>query len=155
MTRSTERLARLMPLAHHAISHLGVKTTPTGKRLGLTNTRMMALAVVLHGESVTMSELAGALDLPAPLATRTVDELVERDLLERSPDTHDRRRVLVRATDTGRQALDDIHRESGVMLGRVLEQMADEQVDALIEGLEALLEAIHGPDGLTDHSHHD
>lgn len=155
MTRPTERLARIMPLVHHAISHLGVQATATGKRLGLTNTRIMALAVVLHSDSVTMSDLATAIGLPAPLATRTVDELVERGLLERLPDADDRRRVLVRITDEGRQATHEIHHESGVMLGRVFEQMTDEQVDALVDGLEALLAALHSPGGLTDHGHQD
>jgi len=155
LTRQAERLARIMPIVHHAIAHLGVQATCTGKRLGLTNTRMRALAAVLHSESVKMSELAASLDLPAPLATRVADELVERGLLERLPDASDRRRVLVRMTEAGRQAFFDIHQESGVVLGRVLEQMTDEQADALIKGLEALLEALHGPGGTAEHCHHD
>lgn len=155
MVTTTARLARIMPLVQHAVSHLGVQTTETGKRLGLTNTRMMAMAVALHHENVSMTDLATALGLPAPLATRTVDELVERGLLERAADPDDRRRVLVRITTSGRQAFHDIHSESGVLLDRVLDQMTDEQVESLVGGLEALIAALHGPGGLPSHGHDD
>ena len=46
MPHHSEDLSRLMPLLRHATAHLGVEQTPTGKELGLTNGRMMALAAI-------------------------------------------------------------------------------------------------------------
>jgi len=149
-----DRLAQIMPLMHHVVAHLGVQSTPSGRRLGLTNTRMMALAAAIHSGGLTMSELATALGLPAPLATRTVDELVERGLLERGADPSDRRRVLVSASPGAREAFDDVHRDAALMIGEVLEHMTAEEADALVVGLEALLRAMHASDGLLAPHHH-
>ena len=146
MPHHTERLARILPLLTHTSAHLGVGATPTGKRLGLTNTRMMALAMLIHGHhQASMSDLAAALGLSAPLATRTADELVERGLLERGDDPTDRRRVIVRPTAAGRRAFDKVHREAAELIGDVLQRMTAKEQDALVLGLEALLRAMHAP----------
>jgi DNA-binding MarR family transcriptional regulator len=153
MSHHAQHLARIMPLMRHVVSHLGVQSTESGKRLGLSNTRMSALAVALDAPGLTMSELASSLDLPAPLATRVTEELVERALMERFPDPSDRRRVLVRATPAGQQAVEDVHREAAVLIGDVLERMTTEEANALIFGLEALLRAMHDHDAPS--THHD
>src|SRR5665811_2467107 len=70
MPHHTKDLSRLMPVLRHATTHLGVEQTATGKALGFTNARMMALAAVIAAEPCSMSDLAAHLALPSPLATR-------------------------------------------------------------------------------------
>ncbi len=154
MSTDTERLGALIPLMQHSMAHLGAQSTPTGRKLGLTNTRVAALAAAARTDRLTMSALAAALDLPAPLATRTADELVERGLMQRHADESDRRRVLIGLTSDGRKAFDDVHREAERLIAGVLEHMTDAETDALILGLEAMMRAMHGPDGLlAKHEH--
>lgn len=154
MPRYAERLSRIMPLMFHAVSHLGAGSTESGRRLGLTNSRMAALATVMHTGQMSMSDLAASLDLPRPLATRMADELEARGLLERRSDPSDRRRVLVALTEDGRRVFDDVHREAARMLEPLLARMAEPDVDGLIRGLEALLQALHVPDGpVAPHGH--
>ncbi|MHB1341037.1 MAG: MarR family winged helix-turn-helix transcriptional regulator [Coriobacteriia bacterium] len=154
MSTDVERLSALMPLMQHSMAHLGAQSTPTGRKLGLTNTRMAALAAVTQADRLTMTALAAALDLPAPLATRTVDELVERGLMQRHSDQSDRRRVLIGLTRDGLRAFDDVHREGEQLIASILEHMTDAETDALILGLEAMMRAMHGPAGLlAKHKH--
>ncbi|MHB8868070.1 MAG: MarR family winged helix-turn-helix transcriptional regulator [Thermoleophilia bacterium] len=159
MSHHAERLALAVPLVRHLLAHLGAQSTPTGKSLGLTNTRVMALGAALHAhgpaaDGLAMSDLAAALDLPAPLATRTVDELVERGLLERTGDPSDRRRVLVRPTPEGIRAFEDLHHESEKVMAEVLGRMTTEEGDALVVGLEALLRVMHEPGGILPRHDH-
>lgn len=155
MADRSERLSRVMPLIQHAVAHLGVQATESGRRFGLTNSRIAALSMVLNAGELNMSELASAIDYPPPLATRLVDELVERGLLERRSDPEDRRRVLVRVTDQGVRVFDDVHREGAAILEHVLDAMSTDDADALIRGLEALLSVLHDPTGpLRPHEHH-
>jgi DNA-binding MarR family transcriptional regulator len=136
-----------MPLVRHAMAHLGVEQTATGKDLGMTNARMMALAVVDSRESCSMSDLARELGLPSPLATRVADELVARGLVEREADPDDRRRVLLRVTARGREAFAAVHEEAEGLLSAVLLRMTEEETESLLRGLRAFLRVLHAPAG--------
>ena len=159
MSHHTKDLSRLMPLLRHATTHLGVEQTATGKALGLTNARIMALAAAVATEPCSMSDLAAHLALPAPLATRVAEELVTRDLVERFGDPADRRRVLLCATEQGRAALDAVHKEAEQLVSAVLEGMTEAETEALLVGLQAFLRVLHdqAPDGappaLPEHDH--
>ena len=149
MPHHSKDLSRLMPVLRHATTHLGVEQTATGKALGLTNARMMALAAVIAAEPCSMSDLAARLALPAPLATRVAEELVTRDLVERFGDPDDRRRVLLRATEQGRAALEAVHDEAEQLVSAVLGRMTEAETEALLVGLQAFLRVLHdqAPDG--------
>jgi DNA-binding MarR family transcriptional regulator len=159
MPHHTKDLSRLMPVLRHATAHLGVEQTPTGKALGLTNARMMALAAVDAAGPCSMSDLARQLALPAPLATRVADELVARDLVERFGDPGDRRRVLLRLSAKGRSALSAVHGEAEQLMSAVLLRMTAAEAEALLVGLQAFLRGLHAPtpDGappaLPEHDH--
>ena len=149
MSHHTKDLSCLMPVLRHATTHLGVEQTATGKALGLTNARMMALAAVGAGDGCSMTDLAQRLALPAPLATRVADELVARDLVERSGDPDDRRRVVLRLTEQGRTTLETVHHEAEQLVSAVLLRMSEAETEALLVGLQAFLSVLHapGPDG--------
>ena len=63
-------------------------------------------ASTLSGRPVTVSDLCLASGTSATTALRRMTSLVELGLIERVPDPHDRRRVLVRQTERGREAMD-------------------------------------------------
>lgn len=146
MSHHTKDVSRLMPLLRHAMTHLGVEQTPTGKALGLTNARMMALAAVGVAGTCSMTDLALRLSLPAPLATRVADELVARNLVERVDDPSDRRRVLLQLTESGHAALHTVHGEVEQLVSTVLDRMTEAETEALLLGLHAFLRVLHAPD---------
>lgn len=145
MPHHTRDLSQLMPLLRHATAHLGVEQTATGKEFVLTNGRMMALAVVDQRGECSMSDLAQELGLPSPLATRVAEELVTRGLAERDSDPADRRRVLLRLTDRGRETFATVHEEAEELISAVLARMSTQETEALLLGLRAFLRALHEP----------
>jgi DNA-binding MarR family transcriptional regulator len=68
--------------------------------LGRGTGRIKALLRLTAG-TMSLSELAEAVNVDAPYATLIVDTLEERGLVERSHDPADRRRKLVALTDAG------------------------------------------------------
>lgn len=61
-----------------------------------------ALALLADGRSHSMSEIADFAVVPLPSLTRLIDRLVAENLAYRQPDAEDRRRVLVHASERGR-----------------------------------------------------
>jgi DNA-binding MarR family transcriptional regulator len=157
MSHHTQHLARLLPVLRHAGAHLGVEQTPTGRRLGLTNARVMAMVSIGAAPECSMSDLAQALDLPAPLATRVIGELHDRGLVERFAHATDRRKVLLRLTPEGRSAVAATRAEAEEQVESVSERMSEDEIAALVTGLEAFLRVLHEPSAgaavLSAHAH--
>ncbi len=60
-----------------------------------------ALAVLMHHQALRLSELSDHLHIAPRSTTDVVDGLQERGLIDRMPDPHDRRAMLVSLTDEG------------------------------------------------------
>jgi DNA-binding MarR family transcriptional regulator len=87
---------------------------------------------------MSMGRLAEALDVSVASMTGIVDRMEKRGLVERQHDVEDRRVVLVQPTDAGRGVFTEIGETRRVGLGKMLEQMTDEEVEGLLKGHRAL-----------------
>jgi DNA-binding MarR family transcriptional regulator len=68
---------------------------------GCTVEQWRALVLLADNAGHSMSELAQFVLVPAPSLTRLIDRMVADNLLYRTPDVRDRRRVLVHITPRG------------------------------------------------------
>jgi DNA-binding MarR family transcriptional regulator len=87
-------------------------------------------------------------DVTSGTMTNRVDRLVERGLVERSPDPRDRRGVLVRLSAPGRETVDGaladlLRREQGLLAG--LGRQEQRQLIALLRQLSGALEQDTAP----------
>src|SRR5580700_4223008 len=73
------------------------------KAIGLNLARHRALSVIHAIEPCTMSELAEYSAVDRTTLTRTVDQLVDAELVERRTPREDRRQVVLTLTDEGRR----------------------------------------------------
>ena len=109
------------------------------KPVGLTLSRHRALSVIATLEPCTMSELADFSAVDRTTLTRTVDQLVDTGLVERTTPREDRRQVVLTLTDQGRRtcrrSLKAIHEVSRELLAVLAEP--DQRVVA--RSLEAIL----------------
>lgn len=74
--------------------------------------------------SINMRRLAEEFGAPLSTATRIADQMVQRGLLERHSDAHDRRVVLLRLTSSGERALAVIDRATQQHLKAMLAQFS-------------------------------
>jgi MarR family transcriptional regulator, lower aerobic nicotinate degradation pathway regulator len=119
------------------------------KPVGLSLSRHRALSVIATLEPCTMSELADFSAVDRTTLTRTVDQLVDAGLVERTTPREDRRQVVLTVTDQGRRicrrSLKAIHNVSRELLSALAEQ--DQRVVA--RSLEAILgRLVEDPDML-------
>jgi DNA-binding MarR family transcriptional regulator len=86
----------------------------------------------------SMSHLAEALDVSVASMTGIVDRMTSRGLVERRHDEADRRVVLVHPAEGGRKLFADIDDRRRAGLGKLLDQLADDDLAGLLRGHRAL-----------------
>ena len=111
------------------------------RRLHQTAFSLLHLNVVAILEvdgPLPMSRLAESLDVSVASATGIVDRMEKRGLVERRHDEADRRRVLVHPTKRAGAVFERINERRREGLGRLLDRLSDDELQALLVGHRAL-----------------
>ena len=95
------------------------------------------LAAISDHQPATLNTVAAAVKRGAPAVSRAVDALVRAGLIERRPDPDNRRRLAVRLTDEGQDALTRPAAADRSLEGR-LAKLAASELRALERGIEIL-----------------
>jgi len=117
-----------------AVAHQWVAEGP-GERV--QRARNKILQSIGSKEPATLGEVAKALGRGAPAVSRSVDALVRAGLVERTQDPNNRRRLALRLTGEGREAL-SARVSGGAALKSKLERMAHSELRALERAIEIL-----------------
>ena len=99
--------------------------------------RIKLLGAIGQNEPATLNEIAGAVKRGAPAVSRSVETLVRAGLVQRTADPDNRRRLALRLTDAGRQAMIKGFK-SGTALESRLERLAQSELRAIERAIEIL-----------------
>ena len=123
------------------------------RRIGLSFTHFHIVSLLeRHGE-MPMSRLADMLDVSLPNASGVVDRLEDAGYVERSRVADDRRVVLVRTTEAGRQKLAEADVLKDEMVQGLLDRLDDRQLAQLAASVQDL--AVAAEDAFPELSQHD
>lgn len=106
----------------------------------LTLQQLRAFAFIFAQGQTPISKVADSLRIKPNVATGIIQRLVDRELIERHEDPHDRRVRLVKLTDRGFALVDEL---AGIVLARsreYLDRLSDEQLHQL-RGIFAAMES--------------
>ena len=106
-----------------------------------TPQQLMVLLPVSDG-SPTVGALAESLGVSPPTVSAAVSTLEQRGWVERSTDTEDRRRTHIHLTREGANVLREMRGAAETGLGGVLENLDDEEIVRLEDGLAVLERAL-------------
>lgn len=98
---------RIADRLHSAAIHLLRRLRQEDAASGLTAPRLSALSVIVFAGPLTLGELAEAEQVRPPTISRLVQGLETEGLVERLPDSEDRRVQRVRATEAGHRVLQE------------------------------------------------
>jgi len=105
-------------------------------RAGVSMTHLHLLWMLdRHGE-LTMSRLADVLDVSVSNATGLVDRMAERGLVERAGVPDDRRVVIVRISEHGREILREVDLVREDMINQILGRLDDAKLERVADALE-------------------
>ena len=101
------------------------------QRAGLSATQFMTLNVVPK-DGMTLSEIARRLNLSAATLNATVNSLVERGLVRRTPDRTDARKVIIRATRQGEAMQNSASKEFHTFMSSLFARMSKTRRQGLL-----------------------
>ena len=110
----------------------------TWHRHSLSLVHLNVLTALEAEGPLAMKRLAEAMDVSDASATGIVDRMEKRGLVERRHGTEDRRVVLVHRTPAGEQVFSDMAAQRRGMLSKVLAELNDEEMAALLIGMRAI-----------------
>lgn len=138
MVETHEELERRVLAQFRQMMH-GFKANcaPVWMSIDLTVPQFRTLMVLAEEEPLVIGQIAQRLGIGLSTGGHLVDRLVQAGLAERTEDTEDRRRTLVRLTATGEdlyaRLLSGIHQ-----LPILLQQLDEKDLAALLQGLQAI-----------------
>lgn len=117
-----------------------LRRTAGGSFAGVTQSQAELLRLVGRRPGISVREAAEELGLAANTASTLVSKLAADNLLVRSVDPDDRRIGRLRLTEPAQQLADETRAARRAALDVVLNQLSDEQIRDLTEGLTVLAE---------------
>ena len=96
------------------------------------------LLEILRHKQRTIGELAALHGVTPSTMSRSVDVLVRRAWVDRESDPHDRRLLIVRLTDEGSTAHQEMVKHMHDSVTQLIEQLDDDEIAKLYDGLEVL-----------------
>ncbi len=109
--------------------------------LDLTMPQMRTMVLLAQGPR-RMSELAEALSIALSSATSMIDRLLNKGLVERIPDSHDRRLVLCQLTRHGRDEMERVWRIERQRITALAHALTEEELETVLHSMEILAAAL-------------
>jgi DNA-binding MarR family transcriptional regulator len=107
----------------------------------VTLTQYRTLVVLASRGTQSLADLAEAVDVTPPTATRMCDRLLKKGLIMRRHDRGDRRLIRLTLAQKGRQLVDAVTERRRVEIAHLLEVIPSEQQAALVDSLQRLTAA--------------
>jgi DNA-binding MarR family transcriptional regulator len=148
--------ARIASGVHDMIAAFRCAGTGRLVKAGVSMTHMHVMWLLEHHGDLPMSRMADLLDVSFSNATGIVDRMEERGLVERVRVPDDRRVVLVRIAQKGRQALEETEAVKQDRLQAVLNHLDEGQLTraaAALDDVRAAVATEFGPDVFAGHDH--
>ena len=108
--------------------------------LELTMPQFKAICLLGQGPE-RMGNIAGCLSTSMSSATSMIDRLVDKGLVERSPDASDRRVVTCQLTSSGREEMDRFSRIHQLRLTQMAGWLTVEELQTVVDAMEILCSA--------------
>ncbi len=142
MERSTDRLIDSVFEFQHRIVKALRGHLADWANVDLTMAQLKALVVLVDEGQCSIGQMAEALDVSLPNASHLVDKLVRTGFAQRTEDTSDRRRTLASATQQGVDIVRSMRQGGHDQVRSVLREIDRADLDALVQGLEAVVRAL-------------
>ena len=139
----TEEIKQLRESIRVLERKLGILEESEMACCGLTLAQCHALVEIGRAERVSLVDLAGTIGLDTSTLSRTVNNLVAKNMVSRELDPDDRRYVTIQLTPEGNRYFQEIESSMDTYFHKIYENIAESDRALVLKGLTLLLDAIH------------
>ena len=113
------------------------ESTEGWTELELTMPQLHTMALLSQGPQ-RMGVIAWRLNSSQSAATSMIDRLVDKGLVERMPDSDDRRVVACQLTEPGREEMERLWRINRMRIALIADHLTSEELNRVVEAMELL-----------------
>jgi DNA-binding MarR family transcriptional regulator len=110
---------------------------------GVTMSQCHALVEIGRAKNISLIELSQLLNLENSTMSRTINNLVNTDLVKRDINPQDRRYLTITLTEKGEKVFRSIEEDMTIYYDKVYKTIPESMRQQTIEGLQVLLRAIN------------
>ena len=103
------------------------------KDVPISMTQLTCLNIIDRQSQLTMSDLADELNMSNQQLTKVVDALEGFEMMERTYDPKNRRKIYAKVTQKGKDTLQKLKQELDRKLGKIMLEVSDDELDKLYE----------------------
>jgi len=140
----TEEIKQLRESIRVLERKLGILEESEMACCGLTLAQCHALVEIGRAKSVSLVDLAGTIGLDTSTLSRTVNNLVTKNMVRRELDPDDRRYVTIQLTPEGNRYFRQIESSMDTYFAKVYASIAEDDRKNVLESLSVLLKAMEG-----------
>ncbi len=145
MQPSREQLTQVfLDMVERVCTNMRSETTEVWPDMELTIPQFRTMALMLQGPQ-RMGSIATHLNTSLSSATSMIDRLVGKDLVERTPDAHDRRVVACQLTARGKQEMDSFLQLQQLQFSSIAGRLSLEELELVVQAMEVLCRASQRP----------
>ena len=138
--KSTERSLR--ELFRITVRNVGLLEKDDASCCGVTTSQCHALVEIGRSGTISLIDLAQQLNLDKSTLSRTINNLVESDLLIREQDPDNRRYIKIQLTKKGLQLYQNIEDSMDDYFQKIIEEIPAEKLPQVRESIDLLLESV-------------
>lgn len=138
LKNQTKRISKLLP---KIARNLRVARLIDEVKPGLTTSQLMVLLILKDKETaLPVGKLAQQLSVSFPAVSGIVDRLYKEKLVERKRSSQDRRLVLVKLTNTGKEVVEKLLKAFEELLINVLKKIPEAERKTITKAVERVFE---------------
>jgi DNA-binding MarR family transcriptional regulator len=141
-TTLSSTAVEIQRLTYDLVHYYAICDRVTIQELGVTASQGYILLALPEMDSISMNDLSIKMRLANSTMTRMIDQLVQKGMVNREPDSQDRRIVLIRLTGQGLDVRNRLQNTLQDLFSQVLGDLPEGQRDEILHSLEVLNQAI-------------
>lgn len=139
MKQGSETLRELIRIL---VRDLGILEKSDASCCGVTITQCHAVVEIGRKGKISLVDLAGLLGLDKSTMSRTINNLVESDLVLRDLDTENRRYVIIQLTENGKNVFQNIEASMNEYYKSIFNSIPENKRSQVMESLQLLTTAV-------------